>query len=609
MGFGVFAAALAATAYPPAVALYRDGVLGAFRYFASDAFYYLSIARYSAGRPFFTFDGIHPTSGFHPFWQWLLASAVAFFDLGEEGLILFTAVLGVALVSIGTALFAWVLLRLTRRPWLALIGAVPGAYYWLVPSVDARFFAPWSFANGMESPLSIFLFGILLAGLFGRDWLRSDASLASIVGVSALLSLIVLTRLDDVFIFVPFVFWAAFANGSPSDKESRREALRRVAAMALVPTLAIGAYLTYNALHTGSPIPSSGATKWQPLWALGRNLYALWTTVLPFADPLGRGSVAWSSEAWRVLQMAVPAMAAVAWLLGRPMGRGVAEPTLELRDDRIVGLLAVYVLCKAVYNFSMVGLWHQGQWYYPLSIMVFDLICAVWLARSLDRRSDVDTAHGADTLAAGLQRRWPAIARAGSALAFLGAAVLVLISANAFVDGLQRGPHPPRNFAFWMERAELDRLLDQTCPGCGVLEFDDGIVAFSLEGTATLNGLGLAMDRQAQQALQQGRLLELAWQRGHRVFTSVNYEMPRAAYADPGSLREFLARNRHFEREDLEAWDFEIAFESPTSQVFFVRFEPRRAADSSDAHRPLRWDTLARRSATSRGRHAGGSNG
>jgi hypothetical protein len=584
MGLGVFAVVLAATAYPPAMALHREGVLGAFRYFASDAFYYLSVANHSAGRPFFSFDGTHPTNGFHPLWQWYLERAFALFDLGEREQIIFIAVSGIVLVSIGTALFATVLLRLTRRPWLALIGAAPGVYYLLVPTVDAHHFAQWSFANGMESPLSIFFFGLLVAGLFGRGRLRADGSLASIVLLSTVLSAVVLTRLDDVFIFVPFVLWAAVANGSVFESASRRAGLRRIAAMVFVPVVAIGAYLAYNALYTGSLLPSSGAAKWQPLWALGRNLYALWITALPFADPLGRGAVAWTSEAWRVLQMLVPAVAASAWLLAQPMGRGRDEPSREIRENRLIGLLAVYVLCKAAYNFSMVGIWQQGQWYYPLSIMVFNLICVVWAARWLDQRVRVRITPGAGTLIASLRDRWPSIERASGAIAVFGTLMLVLVSANAFVDMIQSSPHPSRNFTFWTERGEVRQLLDRTCPGCGVLEFDDGIVSYSLDRTSTLNGLGLAMDRQAQEALEQGRLLEVAWQRGHRVFTTVNYEMPRAAYTDPRRLRESLARNDHFADQDLEAWDFELAFESPASQVVFVRFGPRGTTGESGAY-------------------------
>ena len=113
------------------------------------------------------------------------------------------------------------------------------------------------------------------------------------------------------------------------------------------------------------------------------------------------------------------------------------------------------------------------------------------------------------------------------------------------------------------------------CPDCGVLAFDDGIVSFSLPDTPTLNGLGLAMDAEARAAQADGRLLELAWSRGHRLLVSVTYPMPATAYADPESLRRQLRVNDHLRGQDLEGWDFEVAFRSPATGVPFVRFAPR----------------------------------
>src|SRR5262245_6448745 len=37
-----------------------------------DGYYYLNIARHLAQGDGFTFDGLHPTNGFHPLWQLLL---------------------------------------------------------------------------------------------------------------------------------------------------------------------------------------------------------------------------------------------------------------------------------------------------------------------------------------------------------------------------------------------------------------------------------------------------------------------------------------------------------------------------------------------------------
>ncbi|MCH2185931.1 hypothetical protein MK280_08665, partial [Myxococcota bacterium] len=565
-------------AYPPLVSLYREGLQGAFRFFAADTFYYLSVADHSLAAPFFTFDGIHPTNGFHPLWQIYLERAFAFFQLDSAGQVYWTAGTSIVLVTVGTILFSLVVLRLTRRPWLALIASVPGFYYLGVPTLNAHHFAQWSFANGMESPLSITFFGLLLAGVFLWGWLDEEdprGETRSLLLLSATMTAVVLSRLDDVFIFVPFGLWVLVRSGD------RVSAVRRMATIGAIPLVSIGAYLLYNLLNAETVLPSSGAAKAQPLWALFRNLYALWTTTLPFADPLGRevAGTVWKSEAWRILQMLVPAGGAAAWILCRRISwAGRWGDSGTIRRDSLLGIFAAYVLLKAAYNFTMVGLWNQGQWYYPLSIMTFNLLGATWFASLLDRYGEASSEQRGfgdeGSLIAHLRTSWPGSRHLGGALPVALALCLILVSANGFIDLKERGGHQARNFEFWLERHETQRLLASTCPDCGVLAFDDGIVSYSLDETPTLNGLGLVMDQEAQSAQEAGHLLDMAWARGHRMLVSVNYAMPEAAYSNPRMLRSALEGNPHLAGQDVAAWDFEVAFRSPRTGVSFIRFEP-----------------------------------
>jgi len=570
----VFAVVVAITAYPPVMSLVHEGLLGAFRYFAADSFYYLSVADRSVGAPFFTFDGTHPTNGFHPLWQFYLERSFTWFDLSATSQIQYTALSGIVLVGLGTGLFALVLLRLTGRPALALLGTVPGFYYFAMPNFDPHHGSQWSFANGMETPLSIFLFGVLSYAVFNRDLLGAlvDRHLGearqrhSIAILSGLLTLITLGRLDDIFIFVPFLLFV-MATGT-----DRRDAVRRLVRASAIPTVVIGTYLLYNFSYTGSFLPSSGAAKAQPLWALARNIYATFTTAAPFADPFGRAHRAWSSEAWRMTQMLVPALVATWWLLGNRMSARVGADE-RIRQNTLIGLLAGYTLVKCGYNFAMVSLWDQGHWYYPLCIMTFNLIAMVWCARMLDERAARSASDSELTPLRALQARFPRVATLPVATA--AALVLVLVSANGFVDMKRQGRHQSRSFDFWIERGSTAMKIEQACPGCGVLAFDDGIVAYSLDGTPTLNGLGLVLDPDASEALEDGRLLELAWQRGHRLLASVNYAMSQDAYTDSQQLRRHLEKNAHFKNEHLDEWEFEVAFKSANAGVAFVRFEPK----------------------------------
>jgi len=54
------------TLYAPVLVFSRENILAAFTFFTSDTYYYLAVARHSVNAPFFTFDGLYPTNGFHP---------------------------------------------------------------------------------------------------------------------------------------------------------------------------------------------------------------------------------------------------------------------------------------------------------------------------------------------------------------------------------------------------------------------------------------------------------------------------------------------------------------------------------------------------------------
>ncbi|MFP6638750.1 MAG: hypothetical protein VCC04_00795, partial [Myxococcota bacterium] len=141
-------------AWPPGVSLLEEGVQGAFKYFASDSFYYLAIADQSSVAGYYTFDGLNPTNGFHPLWEFYLRASFGVLALQPEQQILFTAASSVVFSSVGAGLFAWVVFGLTGRFAVALLAAVPGLFFLVMPHFGKNFAAQWNFSNGMESPLS-----------------------------------------------------------------------------------------------------------------------------------------------------------------------------------------------------------------------------------------------------------------------------------------------------------------------------------------------------------------------------------------------------------------------------------------------------------------------
>ena len=96
--------------------------------------------------------------------------------------------------------------------------------------------------NGMESGVSVLSFGVLSYFLAkGVICPRYRMAPGRILAMSFLLSVMVLSRLDDIFVFVPFALVLGLSSAA------WREAVKRLIFLCVVPTLLIGAYLV-NAL-------------------------------------------------------------------------------------------------------------------------------------------------------------------------------------------------------------------------------------------------------------------------------------------------------------------------------------------------------------------------
>jgi hypothetical protein len=581
MAWGLALAVALLTAYPFAYSFWLDAELASYRYFSADAFYFLTIADRSVAADVFTFDGTYPTNGFHPIWGYFLHFAFSTFGLRGGDQLIFAGLSSLIGVAVGTGLFFRASLSVVGRPALLLLAIVPGALFFLAPSFDSQFPAQWVFINGMETAASILIFGITAWFLLIGPLARVSLGSGKLILLSALLTALTLSRLDDIFIFVPFLLWLASLGSSSNQR------WKRLAIFCVVPTICIGAYLLYNLSYAGTLLPSSGAAKTQLGWALVRNGYATLTTLFPFIDLFGRGTGAWRHEAMRVFQMLAPVLVAGGWFVFH--GRGLAKRALaSWRGERVgadgaddvdvagdadaldnhvldgrtvVSLLAIYVCVKGAYNFSVVGLWHQGDWYYPLSIMIANLILARALAVVLDRAEPLWPSAIAG-------RRWL------RSTAPLAAVVWVLLFANFYIEETQKDPEAIPAYSLWLERASVEATLNAQCGSCGVISYDDGMVAYALAGRPVMNGVGLALDRTAVEALDRGRLLDVAYERGYEVFATLSYKMPPEAYRNPLALGAYLKRHPHLYKENLDRWRFELMFIAEGSRVPFVHFEP-----------------------------------
>lgn len=524
--------------------LSHKSVLAPIQLFTTDTFYYLSIARHSFSSPFFTSDGIYPTNGFHPQWGYLLTALFSLPAFASQLDLQMYLTLGLSLTftTVGMAFFGMTVYHLTENAAISLLASVPGFYYLIFAPLVRNYNSTWSYINGMESPLSIFWFGLFLFLVINKDLLRSPSPWSTVLA-SVILTLVIFSRLDDVFLLLPF--WALIYFYSRSKKQPVVHFLIAV----LIPLTALAAYMLYNYSYTGSAMPVSGLIKngnWLPI-----NLVFFITSFFPIQivdyDPI------WAEASMRSLQTVIPALAATGWIILRWKSIKMGGWQVDTKDARlIISVLAVYMIVKGGYNFVLVYLMGQGHWYYSISIMIFNLMAAIILAPPLNGISS--------------QRQ-----RAG-----LGVAALlgVILWGNAFVEQKIQSQYNAGYYELWLQREAVNAELTRLAPDLKVVEYDDGVIAYFLDAPA-MNGFGFTLDKEAAQAQTEGRLLETAYQRGFQTIAVMSYiNFPPDLANDSNEIREQLREMPGIGLEDLDAWQFEFLYRDEHSSIVFIKYEP-----------------------------------
>ena len=139
-------AVFAATLLPLLLYLRRCSPFAETSVFQPDAFYYLTIARNSLHTSFYSFDGVLPTNGFHPVWEFLLYHAMRLNLLKPDNpfLTLHRLYIGnLVILSVACALLAAFCARHLHRRWLAFPAVCPGFLWFVVALVASQYLANW----------------------------------------------------------------------------------------------------------------------------------------------------------------------------------------------------------------------------------------------------------------------------------------------------------------------------------------------------------------------------------------------------------------------------------------------------------------------------------
>jgi hypothetical protein len=516
-----------------------------FGYLAADVFYYLTVARNVVEHGSVSFDGVHPTNGFQPLWQAACAGVVAAVrGLALPDSAIFGAVLGLgtALIAASLALLARAATRAGERLGAGFLSLPLGAYalvalpFWAGAGADASaseegplplYGTLWSYVNGMESALALFLLGCVAASFAGDPLRRARTS----IGFGLLLGAWTLARLD-LGLFAAAA-WAVAAATSPA----RRNAVLAALSFAAV----VAAYVAANVAWFGSPLPVSGLLKTtfpRPWWD---NLRGLLDLIGSFRD-------ATFPRVVRNLQLVVPAAFAVAFLRS-------ARDWRRSRWDAFLVALSAGTLLLAAHNLLFVPLLHQWHWYYPASTLCAGLIGATFLDRRL------------------------APPRAAAAGALVAAVSLALFAS------LHRRPGYHREHAdfFYEEAPRLRAHYAGREPA--LLEYDDGIVAFAT-GFRTMNATGFNLDAEGVRALRTGGLVRLALDRGFDRLTSLVYlrpwVTPRLAAGSPEAIARYAAW--FFRKESPLGLSFTVDYWSDARPFAILRVE--REGSAAPAAKP-----------------------
>ncbi|MBN1230664.1 MAG: hypothetical protein JXA19_02235 [Anaerolineales bacterium] len=229
-------------------------------YTSDDAFYYFQAAKNIAAGDGSTFDGITLTNGYHPLWM-LILIPVFWFARFSHLLPLRILMVLLGLLNVGSGIFLY---NMGNRFFNGKIAALVSLLWALTPAIHTI-----TTKGGVESGLSvffIFLFWDKLTAL-NRSNKQEDGNLRQVVMVGLIAVLVILSRLDNVFLvfFGGTWFWLSWWQpthlADPTPKRKWLWRLQTGLAFFLPVFIIMLVYMGYNHLVFGTSSPVSGQIK------------------------------------------------------------------------------------------------------------------------------------------------------------------------------------------------------------------------------------------------------------------------------------------------------------------------------------------------------------
>jgi hypothetical protein len=526
---------------PPFVGVYKAGTAAMFRFFLQDTFYYLSVAANST-TGFYTFDGVTPTTGFHPLWQVYLTKLFEIAPRDQTFQIHLVFWASVAITALGYIIAGTAVYRMTNSKLLAVL-MVPGFFNLLFSYVFRFAGSPWSFMNGMESPLTVLFAGVLFAliSLHYSDPRTYGARRSFHFVLGIVLSLVVLSRLDDVFFVAAFSLCVLIGSG-----RSKRVGVVNAAILALPTAVLLCVYLGFNFYHTHMFLPVSGVMKGGI--ALGDNLVTLFNVALLRGVGVHVAPVAHLSHLYRQIQMLFPALVSLFFIF--VLVGGVAK---NFKKEVFLVSLLVGVCVKALYNIVNVHTGYQGViWYFVLPMLVINFVALVLLSEPYRRFCEF-----------------------GKSVQSLGLIVVVFfLACHLNIITMVTIGGKTLEYKFWRSRHAIAAKLHKIDPHIKLLEYEDGIINYALRIPA-IHGIGFVVDRGAYEARQRSRMLDYGLSLGYDTIASLVYVRLPSMNMTSDQILNVLKRSTYFRGENLQDFIFEVLYVHKKTGATFIRFRKK----------------------------------
>lgn len=507
--------------YPPLRNYKQNDIKAAFDYFAADAFYYLNVADKYQKTGFSSFDGIHPTNGFHPLWQNLLNFSFSIIK-DKESQIRFVFFLSLCLVSLGFGFISIGLLKIYDSIEFSLLASIPGFIFIIFSFILFPYASPWAFMNGMETPLSVFLFGLLLLFLAFKKNSKKWNSISLII-ISILLTLISFARLDDFFLLMTVTAFMIM-------KSEKAERLKTTLLLLILPVVGLILYFLYNYLYSGLILPVSGLVKSN--FSFDNILFTI-TSIISFGV---QDNFSGEHAMWRVILLFFPLICASTYIYKSGFNSS--------KDFIVLIPFSLYVILKAVYNLFFVNFWDQGHWYFAISIIISNILIINFLQNL----------------------QWKKRNSIATVFALL---VVIFIFANFYMEKYRFKEN--KYYEFWQKRHKIEKQISEIYDGKGIIEFDDGVIAWSLHYPA-LSGTGLNLDKEAYDYYKNGEFLDLAEKHGYSAMASILYiNPPDEVLTDSVKFNNWIKNSfPALKRQKVENWKFSLKFYDKETNFYLV---------------------------------------